>query len=196
MFILIAIQYSNYMYLNTINQVECQAKSCPANNWRAQHTAVSTNLVSQSKLDQPQPTDDSNIQIPMERLLGYQLKRASQAMEAKLSASYRDLGFRLLEATVLLTIEANPGIKQSQIGAVLNIKSANMTPMVTLLENNNCVERKRLDGRSQGLFLTDHGKSMAQALWQCVDENERWLSSRLPDIDTAAVIPSLEKIWR
>lgn len=136
-----------------------------------------------------------NVSMPLENLLGYQLRRASNAMQAHLRTRYDALGFRIIEASVLFMIEANPGITQSQIGHAIEVKSANMAPIIAFLEKNNHIERQRLDGRSQGLFLTSLGESTAKQLWQCVDENEKWLAAKLPDLDSIAINERLKKIW-
>ncbi len=99
-----------------------------------------------------------SLNIPLEGYLGYQLRRASVAMQKHLSSLYKKLGFKVIEGSVLLMIEANPGIKQSQIGKTFDIKSANLVPLVGFLEKNDCIERKPIDGRSHGLFL--------DGLWQ------------------------------
>lgn len=138
----------------------------------------------------------ADISTPLEGLVGYQLRRASTAMRTNLTDRYEKIGLRLVEATVLIMIDENPGIKQSQIGNSLQIKSANMTPMVAFLEQNNHITRKRLDGRSQGLFLTPHGEKTIKEIWRCVDENENWIASCLTDIDKEAMIKSLKKIWQ
>jgi len=135
------------------------------------------------------------ISNPLEDLLGYQLRRAATATLARLTGRYEELGFRLTEATTLIIIEANPGIKQSDIGRMLDIRSANMAPLVGILEKRNYVERKQLDGRSQGLYLSKEGKAMARKIRQCIDENENWLLSRLPNPDKQAALSQLKSIW-
>ncbi|MBL4826211.1 MAG: MarR family transcriptional regulator [Spongiibacteraceae bacterium] len=132
---------------------------------------------------------------PLDALLGYHLRRASAAMQAQLSEGYSKLGFRITEASILIMIESNPGIKQSEIGQALEIKSANMAPLVAFLDENDYVERMKLDGRSQGLHLSNKGKRMAKKLWTCIDENESWLLSHLPDVNRDAILQGLKNIW-
>jgi DNA-binding MarR family transcriptional regulator len=132
---------------------------------------------------------------PLEDLLGYQLRRAAAATLARLTGRYEELGFRLTEASTLIIIEANPGIKQSDIGRMLDIRSANMAPLVGNLEKRNYVERKQLDGRSQGLYLSNEGAAIAKKIRQCIDENENWILSRLPKPDKQAALSQLKSIW-
>jgi DNA-binding MarR family transcriptional regulator len=135
------------------------------------------------------------ISIPLDDLLGYQLRRASAAMLAQLIAGYNELDIKLAEASALILIEANPGLKQSDIGRILDIKSANMAPLVSFLEKQNYVERKQLDGRSQALYLSKQGKTIARKIGQCNDENEKWLLSKLSEGDKRVAIKLLKSIW-
>jgi DNA-binding MarR family transcriptional regulator len=95
---------------------------------------------------------------PLEQLLGYQLRRASSAMMGELARGLARLELRPSEASVLLLIGANPGITQSELGRVLGIKRANMAPLSAALERRDLILRTRVDGRSQGLSLTEKGE--------------------------------------
>ena len=60
---------------------------------------------------------------PLKAYPGYQLRRASGAQMAVLARRLAVLELRPTEATVLRLIDANPGIKQSAIGRLLEIAS-------------------------------------------------------------------------
>jgi DNA-binding MarR family transcriptional regulator len=70
-----------------------------------------------------------------------------------------------------------------------------MAPLVGILEKRNYVERKQLDGRSQGLYLSNEGAAIAKKIRQCIDENENWILSRLPKPDKQAALSQLKSIW-
>ena len=72
------------------------------------------------------PTDNRLIN-PVASRLGYRLRRSSSAMMATLGAALELVGMRPVEATILLTIGANPGCIQSDIGRMLGIKRAKRT---------------------------------------------------------------------
>ncbi len=132
---------------------------------------------------------------PLENRLGYHLRRAASAMLAHLSEGLGDLGLRYTEASVLLMIEANPGLKQRDIGQVLGIKSANMAPLIGVLSKRNYIERKPLDGRSQGLYLSEQGKRVMVDIWQCVESNEAWLLPEVSDSERKMVMRYLQSVW-
>jgi DNA-binding MarR family transcriptional regulator len=75
---------------------------------------------------------------PLEDLLGYQLRRASQAMLEDLVAALNDLDLRPTSVSALLLVGANPGITQSRIGQILAIERANMVPMTANLTRHGC----------------------------------------------------------
>lgn len=68
------------------------------------------------------------------------------------------LGSNPVEATVLLVIGANPGVIQSEVGRLLGIASVNMALLVARLADRELIERDAVDGRSQGLKLSDAGR--------------------------------------
>ncbi|HWV12629.1 MAG TPA: MarR family winged helix-turn-helix transcriptional regulator [Sphingobium sp.] len=103
------------------------------------------------------PTDNRLIN-PVASRLGYRLRRSSSAMMATLGAALELVGLRPVEATILLTIGANPGCIQSDIGRMLGIKRANMVPLITGLIQKNLVQKSPVDGRSFALSLTTEGE--------------------------------------
>ncbi len=105
------------------------------------------------------PTDNRLIN-PVASRLGYRLRRSSSAMMATLGAALELVGMRPVEATILLTIGANPGCIQSDIGRMLGIKRANMVPLITGLIQKNLVQKSPVDGRSFALSLTAEGEDV------------------------------------
>lgn len=106
--------------------------------------------------------------IPMQGLLGYQLRRAWLAMAADLGHRLDDLQLTGMSLSVLLMIEANPGISQSEVATQLEIKRANMTPLAAQFTKRGLIERRATDGRSFGLRLTAAGQTLAKRAWASV----------------------------
>ncbi len=117
--------------------------------------------------------------VPMQGLLGYQLRRTWLAMAADLGQRLDHLQLTGMSLSVLLMIEANPGISQSELAAQLDIKRANMTPLAALFTERGLIERRATDGRSFGLRLTAAGRDLARRAWASVTENEKRFLSRL-----------------
>jgi DNA-binding MarR family transcriptional regulator len=131
---------------------------------------------------------------PISHLPGYALRRASNAMMAAFAQALEPTGLRVSEATALTLIHANPGIAQSRLCAALDIQSANMTPMLTRLEQRGIVERKPVNGRTNGLYLTDKGAAVTQQVRAIIDAHETALVARIPEAHRAHIVPALRAL--
>ncbi|PZO05956.1 MAG: transcriptional regulator protein [Alphaproteobacteria bacterium] len=122
---------------------------------------------------------EAEINNQLEGLLGYQLRRTSLAMGADLVIRLEPLGLTLITMSILLLVESNPGITQSEIGRRLAIKRANMAPLTAQLSDKGLIDRVRSDGRSHGLSLTSGGQDLACRAREHVRANEARFLSRL-----------------
>ncbi len=95
---------------------------------------------------------------PLDALLGYRLRRASMATMADLVLVLRPLGLSAGEASFLVLVGANPGCRQSDVGRSLEIKRANLTPLVARMKARGLVADAPIDGRSRSLTLTEEGR--------------------------------------
>jgi DNA-binding MarR family transcriptional regulator len=126
---------------------------------------------------------------------GYQLRRASAAAMADLADRLSPLDLRPVEATVLLAIEVNPSATLSEIGRLLRIASANMTPLIARLEGRNLIKREPMDGRSQGLVLAPLGRSLTLQIKDVVADHEATLIARIPAAARGEFLRALRAIW-
>jgi DNA-binding MarR family transcriptional regulator len=113
----------------------------------------------------------------------------------KLARELAPLDLRPSEASVLVVIEANPNIKQSEIGRMLEIAGANMAPLVSRLEKRELVERQPVDGRSHGLVLTAAGRSLYLRTRKVMKAHEENLMSKIPPAQRAAFVSMLQALW-
>ena len=132
---------------------------------------------------------------PLERLAGYQLRRASVAVSSDLAERLESLGLTVVSLSLVLLIEANPGVTQSQLGRLLAIKRANMAPMTAQLLKRSLVARHAADGRSQGLLLTDDGKALARQGWAAVGESERKFFGKLSAREAEHIAQTFRAVW-
>jgi len=128
---------------------------------------------------------------PLKNLPGYALRRVSADVMARLAAGLSRLDLRPAEATVLLVIGANPGVIQSEVGRLLGIASANMAPLVARLADRELIVREAVDGRSQGLTLSEAGRRITQKARSIVDELESDLLARIPAAERATFLKVL-----
>lgn len=131
---------------------------------------------------------------PLDALLGYQLRRASSVMMADLAAALRETGLRPVEASILLVIESSPGCTQSDVGRLLAIKRANMVPLIAGLFKRDLIYRAPVDGRSQALFLSPAGETMARDARQAINTHEQRFQDLFEDRQVAALLDGLRLI--
>src|SRR5277367_5335571 len=71
---------------------------------------------------------------PLPALVGYTLRRAQLAVFQDFVETMAALDVRPAQFSVLLLIERNPGVNQTQISEALGIKTANLAVMLNTLE--------------------------------------------------------------
>jgi DNA-binding MarR family transcriptional regulator len=133
---------------------------------------------------------------PLLVLPGYVLARAAAASLARLNAALGRIGCRHSDVSLLLMIEANPGITASDAGRALDIARANMVPLITRLEKQALVYRTAIDGRSHGLFLAEFGKEKLIAAKSIIADHEMAMVGAVPDAVRAHMLPILMAVWR
>lgn len=139
------------------------------------------------------PTD-RNLENPFDSHLGYLLRRASNAVIGELAQRLDTIGLKVSEASILLLIERNPRITQSDLGRMLGIKRANMVPLAAGLESRGLVTREPVDGRSHGLVLTAAGNMAFAQASRIMAEQERYILERLGGDDRSAR-SVLTRLW-
>ncbi len=139
---------------------------------------------------------NSEIINPLQDLAGYNLRRASNIIILPLEESLRDINISIVSATLLILIEANPGVTQSQLGREVAIKSSNMTPLVLDLLGRELIERERNDGRSYGLFIAGKGKTKLKKVWRCILESEARQSNQFSRAEWKQLVCLLQKVWK
>jgi DNA-binding MarR family transcriptional regulator len=131
---------------------------------------------------------------PLKELPGYALRRASSAAMARLAERLQSLDVRVSDASVLLVIEANPEISQSEIGRLLDIAGANMAPLIGRLEARELVARQPIDGRSHALSLSRAGRALLAQVQKIIAAHEQALWNRIPAADRATFMRVLRAI--
>jgi DNA-binding MarR family transcriptional regulator len=132
---------------------------------------------------------------PLKNFPGYALRRASAAAMQKLARKFSALDLRPTEASVLLVIEANPNITQSEIGRLLDIAGANLAPLAGRLAQRDLVERVPVDGRSHGLKLSKTGQAVCLRVRKVMKLHEDELLAKIPTAQRASFMAILESLW-
>jgi DNA-binding MarR family transcriptional regulator len=132
---------------------------------------------------------------PLATLPGYVLRRASATALTELNQRLAPIGLRHADVALLLLVDACPGLTQSDAGRILDIQRANMVPFVGRLRQLGLVDRRRVDGRSQALTLTDAGRALLARARTIVSASERTLLNRVPKQLRPMVLPILLALW-
>jgi hypothetical protein len=71
---------------------------------------------------------------PLPGYTGYVLRRAQVALFENFINTFKPLGLRPAQFSVLLVVNANPGRRQSEIAAALGIRQANLVGLIDELD--------------------------------------------------------------
>jgi DNA-binding MarR family transcriptional regulator len=98
--------------------------------------------------------------------MGYNLRRAHGVQKQRFAAVFGPLSIRPVTLTALGTIYDTPGITQAELGKKLNIKRANMVPVMAELESRGLIARKPSvnDRRAHVVALTPAGLKLTVKL--------------------------------
>jgi DNA-binding MarR family transcriptional regulator len=131
---------------------------------------------------------------PLKDLPGYLLRRASAWTMAELAKRLEELELTPTEASVLVVIASNPGVIQREIGQMLGIVSANMTPLVSRLEERDLIKRLPVDKRSFGLRTTRRGVTIAERAYAAMQAQEDALIDAVAAKNRSAFLQTLQDI--
>ncbi len=134
---------------------------------------------------------------PLPGYTGYVLRRAQVALFENFINTFKPLGLRPAQFSVLLVVHANPGRRQSEIAASLGIRQANLVGLIDELDRRGLTKRKRLaaDRRSHALTLTAKGKALLKRALALQARFEQHLVAELGATEHARLITSLVKLY-
>ncbi len=131
---------------------------------------------------------------PLQGLVGYALHRSARSIMAALAARFADLGMSTTSGSILITIQANPGIAQIEICNIFGLQPANVTPIIAELERRSLVRRVAGNGRRLALSTTAAGDALCIELRRDMEEFEEIIFSALGVKDRARMIGRLQNL--
>jgi len=107
-------------------------------------------------------------------LLGYNVRRAQIALWRDLSRTLGAAKVRPAVFSLMVLVEANPGIAQIELATQLDVDKATIVGLVDQLQKSKWVLRKQssVDRRRQGIFLTPAGQRELDMLRAAMIEHE------------------------
>ena len=132
---------------------------------------------------------------PLETHLGYHLRRVSSVVMARLAERLCEVGLTVTEASVLLLIDRNEGLSQSEIGRVLGIQRANMAPIAATLGQRGLIVRDSSAGRAVRLSTTKVGKAAALRCEALMLDNEALSFAAIGEGRFAPLCDLFRPVW-
>ena len=118
---------------------------------------------------------------PLTSSVGYQLRRAQLAVFYHFIHCFAEYDIRPAQFSVMVLIDRNPGLNQSEIAAALGIKRTNFVALIDSLDRRGLAMRMstQSDRRSYALYLTESGKALVQELLRRQGEHEARIIARI-----------------
>ncbi len=133
----------------------------------------------------------------LESLIGYNARRAALAVIDVFLERMAVYGLRPVDFSALSLIHHNPGITSRQLCGALGILPPNLVGMINRFEKRGLVMRRPhpVDGRAQGLHLTDPGVALMVQAECTATELEKDVAHRLTERERKTLMALLQKIY-
>jgi DNA-binding MarR family transcriptional regulator len=131
---------------------------------------------------------------PLTEYVGYALRRAQLKVFGDFIDTLDELDLRPAHFSVLTVVDANPGILQSRACAALGIQKANFVPLLDGLQRRGLLRRVALNGRANGLHLTDEGRKLLARARRLHDRHERRVLGVMSALERKRLIATLSRI--
>ncbi len=132
----------------------------------------------------------------LRRFMGYNMKRAFNIIQADLNRTLKPFELRMLTYTALVLIVDNPGLRQSQLAAAMDIERPNLVVIVDELERRELIVRDRAptDGRAYALKATLAGRRLYEKAIAAVTAHEERLFIHMDAETRDALITAMRSI--
>ncbi len=129
-------------------------------------------------------------------LLGYHLRRAQVSAFQDFARTMAAFDIAPGQLGALLLIEANPGLKQSELGRALGIDRSSVVPLIDKLEARGLVRRdvRSEDRRAHALALAPAGAVFLRRLLPQLQRHERRIAGGLSKAERSQLIALLSRI--
>ena len=134
----------------------------------------------------------------LDQLIGYPVRRAQLLVYDDFIRSLAEWGMTPSRFSALVIIANNPGLKLTELAAILAIARSGSVLLINTLEGASLVERRAspTDKRAWGLYLTANGSKILGQVTAAVAEHDARLSSVLSAQERATLMTLLRKLAR
>lgn len=136
-------------------------------------------------------------QSVMQGLVGYNIRRAELHMRQAFDRNVGKSGLRPSEFSILVLIDSNSPVTQTELGRALNIRRPNMVVLIEGLERRGLVVRAEHehDRRMHTLRLTPKGNSLLAEAQRLSREAEYTATRCWTDRERAQVVALLRRLY-
>ncbi len=129
------------------------------------------------------------------RLVGYQLRLAQLAVFRDFGRATADLGLTPGRFGMLVLIEANPGVTQSELARAVGLDRSTMVALLDQLEDRRLVARRQgADRRTNGLWLAAPGQRLLGRMKRRVAAHEARVAARLTRAERELLLGALRRL--
>ena len=117
-------------------------------------------------------------------------------MMAELGERLAGEGLRVSDSTLLMMAGDGARSTASDIGKALDIRRANMVPLLDRLETAGLLAREPIDRKSLAIVLTEAGEDMLARVRKIIARFEATLLEKVPEPHRDHLLPALDALWR
>ena len=130
-------------------------------------------------------------------LVGYQLRMAQIALFRDFAQGPGELDVTPGLFGVLVIIEANPDLKQSDLARATHLDRSTVVTVIDNLERRGLVDRRAAlhDRRSNALRLTAEGTALLRKLKRQVTQHEKRLLENFSEAERQSLFKLLQKVF-
>ncbi len=142
------------------------------------------------------PKSDPVTDTRLRGFVGYNMKRAFNALQADLVRTLEPFGLRMITYSALALIVENPGVRPSRLAEALSLKRANLVVIVDELEEREWVTRTVASGdrRAYALQCTLAGRKLFDEASTAVRRHDARMLQGLRDVEKAALRKALSHV--
>jgi len=132
----------------------------------------------------------------LETTVGFLLRLAQVAVFKDLLAALKPFDLRVTDLSVLMVVEATPGLQQRVIGEMLRIQRPNLVIILDQLQARGLLRRGPVPGdrRSYAVSLTAEGEALLREAKIAHAAHHRKVLEALGDLDQERMLAALERI--
>lgn len=132
----------------------------------------------------------------LSNLLGFHVRLAQAAIYRDFAASLSELDLTQRQFAVLQIIDANPGVSQVDIAALLGTDRATMMAIVDRLQDRGLAERRRSTGdrRRQELHTTPEGRALVARAVRIIAAHEKTFTDRFTPEELSFLFEALRRL--